>query len=323
VCDDGNPCTHDQCASNGTCLYSPVLCDISDPCNPHYCNGGQCVLQKVQCNDNNMCTNDSCVNNQGVAQCVFAPVTTCSNDSCTPTVCNKNTGRCDAIPKNCDDGSPCTDDAIICVNNALACNYTLNGMCDDNNTCTNDYCSSVNASQPCSYINITCPLPSVCQTSLGCDHVNGCQYTDKICPASKSLCQIAACDPVAGCIFNNKVCVVDDVNCFVGTCDDSTGVCSKARKGNFNTATSTNGQTCLWRYDKKTQAIVIGAGAAAGIAIGAAAAVGLLGYGGKKGYELYKNHANMKNAPVQDNPLYEATNANSDNPLYRYSTSAT
>lgn len=39
-------------------------------------------------------------------------------------------------------------------------------------------------------------------------------------------------------------------------------------------------------------------GAAVGIGIGAAAFVGIAGYGGKKGWDMYQNHFNAKDTSV-------------------------
>jgi len=126
---------------------------------------------------------------------------------------------------------------------------------------------------------------------------------------------VSECDSLAGCIQTKKVCVVDDVNCFVGSCSSSTGECSKTKRSNFNTATSSNGESCLLRYDKRTVA-AIGAGTAAGISVAAAAGLAAVGFGGKKGYELYRNHFAVKDSAITDNPLYSPSEGTSDNPLF-------
>lgn len=46
-------------------------------------------------------------------------------------------------------------------------------------------------------------------------------------------------------------------------------------------------------YDKKTVSAIAG-GAAAGIAVGGAAAIGLAGYGGKKGYPISPPPSNFR-----------------------------
>jgi hypothetical protein len=83
-----------------------------------------------------------------------------------------------------------------------------------------------------------------------------------------------------------------------------------------------NGVLCSLRYDPTAKKAAIGTGAAIGIAIGAAAAIGIFGFGGKKGYEFLKVMREQRFAGVQDNPLYENSQANADNPIYRYSTAS-
>jgi hypothetical protein len=41
VCDDGNPCTIDQCV-NGACQYTPMNCDDGDPCTEDSCVNSEC-----------------------------------------------------------------------------------------------------------------------------------------------------------------------------------------------------------------------------------------------------------------------------------------
>jgi hypothetical protein len=109
---------------------------------------------------------------------------------------------------------------------------------------------------------------------------------------------------------------VNDINCYEGVCDSSTGQCHKQQRSGFNKAISTNGVSCLLRYNTAIKAGAIGAGAAVGIAVGAAAAAGLLGWGGKKGWDLYQMHSGLRESAVTNNPLYEQSNMHTDNPLF-------
>jgi hypothetical protein len=59
----------------------------------------------------------------------------------------------------------------------------------------------------------------------------------------------------------------------------------------------------------------IGAGVIAAIAIGAAVAVSLGAFGGKKGYDAYVRNKNQMNG-VQDNPLYDDDGRKGFNPFY-------
>jgi hypothetical protein len=88
VCvDDGNPCTEDRCAPDGSCGV-PIdgACDDGNPCTTaDRCASGVCVGDIVSCPDDaNPCTDD---------------------------VCNPTSGTCGvAVPGSCDDGDPCTTD---------------------------------------------------------------------------------------------------------------------------------------------------------------------------------------------------------------------
>jgi len=65
-----------------------------------------------------------------------------------------------------------------------------------------------------------------------------------------------------------------------------------------------------------TYAKVLGAGAVAGIAIGAAVAAALLIFGGKKGYDVWLSHGGGFSGGANVNPLYAASPNTGNNPLY-------
>jgi len=73
---------------------------------------------------------------------------------------------------------------------------------------------------------------------------------------------------------------------------------------------------CPFLYDQKVKAAAIGAGAVAGIVIGAVAAAALIGFGGKKGYDFLMAKNNPM-GPVATNPLYTASNTAGTNALYK------
>ncbi len=63
-CDDGNPCTVDQCVPTVGCEHMTLPFSIPcfpDPCTVGTCNGATCeVLGPNDCNDGDPCTADSC-----------------------------------------------------------------------------------------------------------------------------------------------------------------------------------------------------------------------------------------------------------------------
>ena len=69
-CDDGNPCTEDEC-KNGICVSTAsegAPCDDEDACTPDdQCQtGGDCLGgDPIVCNDDNPCTDDDCDPSEG------------------------------------------------------------------------------------------------------------------------------------------------------------------------------------------------------------------------------------------------------------------
>jgi subtilisin-like proprotein convertase family protein len=86
-CDDGNPCTVDDCDLALGCVHAPNACDDGNPCTDDSCDPASGCLHADNtnpCDDGNACT---------------------TGDSC-------GGGACTAgDPTNCDDGNCCTVDA--------------------------------------------------------------------------------------------------------------------------------------------------------------------------------------------------------------------
>src|SRR5438128_2562354 len=98
-CDDGNPCTIDECSPAG-CTHTPVVCAAADQCHDAgTCNPatGACSNPAkpdgAACNDGNACTRtDSC---QAGACTGTNPVTCTAADQCHDAgTCNPATGAC-------------------------------------------------------------------------------------------------------------------------------------------------------------------------------------------------------------------------------------
>ncbi len=132
-CDDGNPCTFDDCRFDiffcncCTCVHieeSGHHCDDGNVCTiSDQCSNGTCVgspVSDVSCDDGNLCTvSDQCLN----GTCAGVPITCDDGDRCTLDNCDPATGLCSHAPLNCDDGSACTvdscDSATGCVHMGL------------------------------------------------------------------------------------------------------------------------------------------------------------------------------------------------------------
>jgi hypothetical protein len=130
-CNDGNPCTADDCEVETGCFHEPDDADCTDanPCTSNdHCSAGVCVGgDDVQCIDDNPCTDDTCDPEVG---CIHS---------------------LNAAP--CDDGDPCTQ-TDVCQLGVCVPGETTN--CDDSNPCTDDGCL---ADGQCSHIDNTLPCP--------------------------------------------------------------------------------------------------------------------------------------------------------------------
>ncbi len=79
-CDDGNPCTIDQCSTTQGCLHSMVNCtSAGDACNDGYCDPSGPACSTTGCHCRSMVANEgkSCSDNNGNPG-------TCASGTCTP-----------------------------------------------------------------------------------------------------------------------------------------------------------------------------------------------------------------------------------------------
>jgi cysteine-rich repeat protein len=249
-CDDGNLCTDDYCAADGSCVHSPnsAPCDDGSACTTNdVCQGGMCThLTMVNCDDKNPCTTDSC---SPVKGCSYATNNAMCDDknACTALDVCKDGSCTGTAPLNCNDGNPCTTDSCLpesgCVNqnNTLPCfdgdvcttgdtcfkgSCLPTGMlaCDDKNPCTDDVCDKqvgcvhTPNTAPCDDKN-ACTVDDVCSAG-------GCFGTTPPDCSDGNICTTDGCLPATGCVhtFNTESC--DDGNtCTVGdACKD--GACT-------------------------------------------------------------------------------------------------
>lgn len=326
VCTASSLCETSTCNNEtalARCDVVPTLCDTQDPCIPKICNltNGACVDAPVVCpdTDGDPCTDHMCVATNGRASC-RAIAKVCDSDECGPQTCNN--GTCQTITFECNDNDNCTVDSFNCFNGTSFCSFLPDeSYCDDNNTCTLDTCHN----STCSNVVETCAPRNLCETvAPECDAATGCVYLPIFCPGQDDPCKETSCDPRSGCRVDNVYCSVEDAGCYEPVCDSSRkdGThCQQKQKDNWAGRTSDKrpGTICPFVYDSTVRNAAIGTGAAVGIAIGVAAAAGLLGFGGKKGYDHWKNMQNERFEGVQNNPLYSPNPEAADNPLYRNS----
>ena len=216
-CDDGKPCTDDQCI-NGGCVGTPledccqvdIDCDDGDPCTVEACFGVECVSQAVpgcchnhaECNDGDQCTQDLCLDNT----CQHNPVLNCCTSK-----------------GDCDDQNPCTlDDCVAkeCVHANVPDCCTLDIDCDDSNVCTTDQCIGGD----CLYADVS----GCCNVDGECDDGNDC--TSDGCDLDTHKCIVAG----EGCCELDIECNDDDP-CTVDQCLNN--VCSSLEVGTCVTLT--------------------------------------------------------------------------------------
>jgi hypothetical protein len=225
ICDDGNPCTIDDCDPAQGCVTTIKPCGDSDPCTIDRCDvkTGECVHDPDPCDDGNACTSGTCTPGSG---CDFTATDCSDGDACTSDGCTPASG-CLHAKLNCDDGKSCTIDTCDttsgCVNKQPAegkcCETDID--CDDNNVCTSEKCvAGLCASQGiygCCKADADCDDQNAC-TGDKCDTGNGtCSNT----PASSPGC----CQTDADC-NDVKPCTLD--RCVANACAHEVTCCKTA-----------------------------------------------------------------------------------------------
>ena len=245
-CDDGDPCTTDQCLPVGAgtdargCAHVPVVCAPADQCHDAgTCNpaSGQCSnpakMDGSACSDGNPCTQtDSCQ----AGTCTGAnPVVCQAADQCHDAgTCDPTSGVCSSPAKTngtpCDDGNGCTHTDVCHV-----------GVCAGSDV----VCL---AADQCHVAGLCDPTTGVCSTpakpdGTGCDDGNACTQID--------TCRVGVC---AGA--NPVVCAGSDQCHDAGTCDPTTGLCSNPLKPN---GTACNDGNACTRTDTCRAGVCTGA----------------------------------------------------------------
>jgi hypothetical protein len=154
VCDDGNPCTADNCIND-------YLGTAGSPGVPGEIGTGHCQHRQIcefclvveDCDDDDACTTDTC---EADNRCLHVGADCDDADFCTLDTCDSSTGLCghDPIP--------------------LCCH--LDTDCDDANTCTLDTCNTVthgcvfaaNTGAACVYPSDACFDPGMCRSDGLC-----------------------------------------------------------------------------------------------------------------------------------------------------------
>jgi len=240
-CDDGNPCTADDCAPATGCTHVPLpagaTCSKGEACVRHACAspGGACektvLADGAACSDGNECS-------QGE---------TCQSGTC-------QGGGPYGDGQGCSDGNPCT---IGDHCDKGVCKPKGQTECNDYNFCTNDKCTPEGGCESeISCQGLPCDDKLVCTTGDTCDKglckgklkPDGASCHDGSVCISKATCQEGACvliyaaagepcddgqvctqpdgcDGGGLCIGKLKSCLFAGQPCVVGVCDADNGKC--------------------------------------------------------------------------------------------------
>lgn len=180
TCEDGNPCTKNQCQSASGCSFpaeaTGTVCDDDSNCtDSDACAGSVCAGVVVNCDDDDPCTKDSCTKAKGCDYSI-------------------------AVGAPCDDLNACTVGDKC--NGKGVCAASQQKICDDANPCTADSC---NAQQGCAFdakVAVGCDDGSVCTTADQCN-AGTCVGTAKNCDDTNP-CTWDSCDKATGCIAMSK-----------------------------------------------------------------------------------------------------------------------
>ncbi len=259
-CDDGDPCTLDDCGKDGICTISPK-CGPTEKCCDGAC--GQCCGQ-ADCNDEVKCTDDVCF----AGACTHAANNaTCKADEyCSVTNGCRKKEAC-SVAMDCDDADKCTDDACsaslcnhvatACPNNGVCCpgvgcaECCDDAGCNDKDPCTKDSCSAGKckhadfcgdgkccpAADKTSATCGSCCSAADCNDSVSCTKDScaqgACGHT-----ADPAQCRLGyACDPVKGCQVTDKCIKASD--CAPGSgCQTASCVSGKCSYTDCGTGTN-------------------------------------------------------------------------------------
>ena len=195
LCDDDNPCTEDDCDSEGGCVFAPApaSCDDGDACTlADECDDGICVGPGVMdCDDGNPCTDtwceagEGCLGSDNAEPCADGSVCT-DGDSCV------DGGCLPGAPLACDDALDCTADSCDPED---GCNHQPDAaLCDDANPCTVDFCEP---GAGCLYE----PLDTTCDDGNPCTSDDSC--ADGVCQPGVPVCE---CEKDADCPNDGNPC---------------------------------------------------------------------------------------------------------------------
>ncbi|EGG24552.1 PA14 domain-containing protein [Cavenderia fasciculata] len=278
--------TVETIANCDKCTGTPNKCQIIGQCNA--ATGQYTFIDKPQINDGNACTQDKC--DLATGAITHTPLSCAGCTFCDPEL---GEYKCSNPPTLCNDQNPCTTDT-----------------CATNGNCTNTFCAAptnkclipVCTETGCSTGPIVCPeSENPCEEAI-CSETTGCGFKARDCLSGIANCTDGFCDARLGCVSIARQCVADKPNCQYGVCNNETNECEYHDYDPYPFACQT--------------AAVVSVGVVAGVVVAGAVALAAAVFGGKKGYDYWKEHKGMKMNMSNANPLYETKPGTGENPLY-------
>jgi hypothetical protein len=246
LCNDGNPCTTDQCNGEQGCEYIALTegeCMDGNPCTvADHCVDGVCTGDPVQCDDENPCTDDLCTESGG---CNYPPIAGDCDDNDPCTLGDHCTaGECGGEPVacSCSQDSDCTalEDGDVCNGTLVCAMDTIPYQCVIDPTTVITCLPPSGPDSPC--LAASCdPMTGQCgllatNNSSPCEDGDLCSLGDTCvegsCQAGSSVncndgntCTDDSCESAIGCLntantapcSDNNVCTNDDI-CDAGAC---------------------------------------------------------------------------------------------------------
>ncbi len=215
-CDDGNPCTTEECVDD-VCVNTPVKdccltddeCDDGVACTVDACPDNKCVHSpnNAACDDGVACTDDACVD--GACKSTLDDSACDDGNLCTTDSCDL-ANDCQHLPTN--DGAACPDADKCNGDEACKAGICQAGKaldCDDKNPCTTDSCDPATGCAHAADLQGTCDDANVCNGTESC--VDGqCKAGSALDCDDNAPCTTDSCDPAAGCKNTN---VQDGTGC--------------------------------------------------------------------------------------------------------------
>ncbi len=230
-CNDGNPCTQDECFPQLGCVHSQITDCYSCTINgTDFAGAPECPplpCEKAFCGSNNICY--YVVDDTNVIGCVD-DIFCNGQESCSSGQCIHGT------PPSCDDSNGCTIDSCDVGSDQCQNTPNIGQECGLSDLCVySAQCNNQGLCEPAGIV--TCPPPTdQCQVLLGCVN-DQCTYDDApngspcvpLDPCAISgECQRGICE-----VTSVKPCYALDQCHLPGTCDSLTGNCSNPQKEDY------------------------------------------------------------------------------------------